>query len=80
LDNWDDTATCHYLKIESYPNTPDFILINLISLQGLKICNQNCHAGPIAQPAKNSNMGDIIWKKGPNASGYLKDQYCALEI
>jgi hypothetical protein len=51
------------LKIESCLNALEFILIDLVFLQGIRICNQNRHASPGTQPAKNSNLGDIIWKK-----------------
>jgi hypothetical protein len=51
------------LKIESCLNALDFILIDLVFLQGIRICDQNRHASPGAQPAKNSNLGHIVPEK-----------------
>jgi hypothetical protein len=49
------------LKIEIRLNALDFILIDIVFSQGIRICDHNRHVSPVVQPAKN--LGHIIPKK-----------------
>ena len=61
IDMW--ALVLNLLKLESCLNALDFILIDLIFLQGIRICDQNWHASPGAQPAKNRNLGHVFLEK-----------------
>jgi hypothetical protein len=58
------------INIESRLNALDFILIDLVFLQGILICDHNRHASLVAQPAKNTDMGHVIAQFVARRKGY----------